>query len=313
MKREQYGKARIVLVAVIDEEFDAVQRLGQLTSRCAATGYYARQASPSKEYDLVLCRADGWGNLASGEAVAEAIEDFRPSYILLVGVAGGIVRSGDNDPIRLGDVVVADYLHYSELKKLVEEGMAYRYKAHDHPSLHLRLSFAEPLRKDANRWIGRIQAKPPSATTPVARIGNLVTGETLLGNPKHPYQQDILSDYYTATAVDMESMGVGREIFKQRRDPYYNPQFLVIRGVSDEVHALTYGRSWFSRVLSSLRFRAGFRQVASAATNQAMRDAWRVYAAEAAAAFALTLVDDLLDSIGSLVPPGVAAPEAHPR
>ncbi len=349
MQREQYGKARIVVVTIIDEELDAVLGLGQFKERCPGTQYYAKAANSSKEYDVVVCRADGWGNIASGDIVTEAIEDFRPSYILLVGIAGGIVRDGESDPIRTGDVLIADYLHYSELKKLVEKGMVHRYKAHDHPSLHLRLSFAEPLRRETKKWIGRIKAQPPVKTTPVARIGNLVTGETLLGNPRDAYQQNILSNYYSAAAVDMESMGVGREICRQRRDPYYNPQFLVIRGISDLVKTTSaetdatlpagtaVDRAKPSREAKSSADNQGARnacraiirkisslvkttaagtdatlpaptardaakpstEAQSAAENQKMRDAWRAYAAEAAASFALALIDDILESIGS--------------
>ncbi len=298
MLRKQYGKSRIVIITIIKEEFNAVQRLGNLTARCPGTEYYAQASNSNHEYDVVLCRADGWGNMAAGNAVTEAVEDFRPSYVVLVGIAGGIVRDKDRDPVKHGDVVIADFLHYSELKKLVASGVTHRYKAHDHPSLHLRLSFAEPLRSDAeaNRWRSRIKAPAPTTPTltkPTAHVDNLVSGETLYSNPDDPFQKHLLDDYYTAIAVDMESMGVGREICRQRRDPYYNPQFLIIRGISDLVIADHDPK----RDVPA----AGVSAESAAETNQNERNAWRVYAAEAAAAFALTLIEDLIESMGSIV------------
>src|SRR5437016_7981024 len=99
MKRQVFGTAKVVIVGVIDEEFDALCRLGGFGSRCAGQ-YYVRSLVADHNYDLVACRADGWGNLASGEAVADAIEDFsRPYFIILAGVAGGIVRPGERDPV----------------------------------------------------------------------------------------------------------------------------------------------------------------------------------------------------------------------
>src|SRR5689334_931216 len=130
MKRQHLGTAKIIVVGVIDEEFDAICRIGGLAQRCARQ-YHVRALDAHNNYDLVACRMDGWGNLASGEAVADAIEDFqRPFFIILAGIAGGIVRPGERDPIKLGDIVVADYIHYSELKKLSGATTSFRYNAH---------------------------------------------------------------------------------------------------------------------------------------------------------------------------------------
>lgn len=294
MRRERFGTAKIALIGVIDEEFDAICSIGGFGVRCPNTNYYVQTVTTDNIYDVVACRVDGWGNLASGEAVADVIEAFRPYFLMLVGIAGGIVRTGERDPIKLGDVLIADYLHYSELKKLSNKKASFRYKPHDHPSHLLRLSFAEPLKRgtESSRWTARIRSEPPKPCSPKARIGNLVAGDTLMSDPQNSYQQMVLTNYYTANAVDMESMGVGREIFHQRSDPYYNPQFLVIRGISDIVDATLNTKSSYMNPFN------WFRRSSTAASNQEMRDAWRIYAAEVAAAFALTVTDDLLGYIG---------------
>lgn len=291
MRRRRFGSAKVALVAVIDEEFDAICRIGGFATRCSGGNrdYSVQAPTPGNLHDVVVCRSDGWGNLASGEAVTDVIEDFRPHFIILCGIAGGILRPNDRDPIKVGDVLVADYLHYSELKKLSNTATTFRYQAHDHPSLLLRVTYAEGLRKvnEMLRWRNRIQALPPGDCTPAARVGNLVTGETLFGGPANPYQRTALENYYTALGVDMESMGVGRELFHQRRDPYYNPQFLVVRGISDLVR-VTHEESLWKKLTKR------FARTGSDRENQATRDAWRVYAAEAAAAFALTVTEDLV-------------------
>ncbi len=291
MRRRRFGSAKIALVGVIDEEFDAICKIGGFAARCSGgnRNYFVQALTPGNLYDVIVCRSDGWGNLASGEAVTDVIEDFRPHFIILCGIAGGILRPSDRDPIKVGDVLIVDYLHYSELKKLSNTATTFRYQAHDHPSLLLRVTYAEGLRKsrEMERWHDRIQTRPPADCTPAARVGNLVTGETLFGGPANPYQRAALENYYTALGVDMESMGVARELFHQRRDPYYNPQFLVVRGISDLVRVTPDGSVW--KKLMKIFSRNG-----SDRENQAIRDAWRVYAAEAAAAFALTVADDLI-------------------
>jgi nucleoside phosphorylase len=114
-----------------------------------------------------------------------------------------------------------------------------------------------------------------------------VAGETLLGDPKADYQKQVLTDYYRAIAVDMESMGVGREVYHQRRSPYYNPQYIVVRGISDYVYVDESGMSSTKK-----------KKKKAPTDNQSTRDKWRVYAAESAAAFALEMVDSLLREFG---------------
>jgi nucleoside phosphorylase len=41
----------------------------------------------------------------------------EPYYFFVVGIAGGIRRPSEREPIQLGDVVIPDYIHYSELAR----------------------------------------------------------------------------------------------------------------------------------------------------------------------------------------------------
>src|SRR5690349_21830865 len=104
MKRKRLGTARIVLIGIIDEELKAIRDVGAFTQTLGR--YYVQALTADNKYDIAACRADGWGNLASGEAVSQAVEDLRPYYIFLVGIAGGVVRLGDLNPVNLGDVIV---------------------------------------------------------------------------------------------------------------------------------------------------------------------------------------------------------------
>ena len=289
MQKEQKGQVTVALVTIIEEEFDAVCRIFKLKQRHPGGLFKVRKVTPTGVYDILATRSDDWGNTPAGETVADIIEDFSPRYIVLIGIAGGVRRGNKRDGVRLGDVVIPNYIEYSELKKLSERKISRRSFAIDHPSYYLRRSVAEPIKKDLPKlWAKRIAKKRPGSGTPKAHIGNLVAGETLLGDPKADYQKQVLKHYYRALAVDMESMGIGREVYHQRRSPYYNPQYLVVRGISDYVYVDESGE-----ILAQKK-----KKKKAPADNQSTRDKWRVYAAESAAAFASVMVESLLREFG---------------
>jgi nucleoside phosphorylase len=104
---------------------------------------------------------------------------------------------------------------------------------------------------------------------PRAIVGNIVAGEKLLGDATNQEQQALLNDFDHALAVDMESMGFARAVFKARSSVHYNPQCAVIRGISDLVDAQEHD-------------------------NDATRQLWRRYASEAAVAFGRGVIEELL-------------------
>src|SRR6185369_3789610 len=119
------------------------------------------------------------------------IEDFRPAYLFLVGIAGG-VKDHDKgvyrDGVGLGDVVVGDYVDYSEFRKLVGGKSASRRIPYDHPSHALRTKFTHPISVDGT-WPSMTVPRPDgSDKKPRAHIGNILAGEKLLGDPGNDYQ-----------------------------------------------------------------------------------------------------------------------------
>jgi len=99
--------------------------------------------------------------------------------------------------------------------------------------------------------------------------GAVVAGELLLGDAENTEQQRILNMYEKALAFEMESFGVARTVYEFRSSVHYNPQFLIIRGISDLVNE-------------------------GAGENNATRKAWTPFAIAAASTFAKVLVERLL-------------------
>jgi nucleoside phosphorylase len=260
------GRAQVAVLTIIDEEFEAARRVFGASEHIPRTQCFAAPPISEGYFDWVMMRSPGRSNEPAGEAIQDLIEEFRPAFILLVGIAGGIGGRGE---LGLGDVVVPDYIHYGAYRKLVEGKSLARYLPFDHPSLYFHGYHVDPARH-IGTWMKHVTASRPLAGDPRVRIGSLVAGEKLFGDPTNEEQQQMVAFYDDALAVDMESMGVARAIFKSRRSVDYNPQFGVIRGISDLV-----GQE----------------------SNNEVRQQWKGYAAEVAAAFAWTVVQGLLDAV----------------
>jgi len=260
--RGRRGSSRVAVLTIEEAEFDAAaETLGGMVN-LEGTPYFVGDAA-KVAHDVVLRKAPDRGNHACNKCVKEFVEDFRPEFLLLVGTAGGVTG---RDGVRVGDVVVADYVEYSEFSKLVKRQHLKRAMAYDHPSLYLRESIAHPLSK-GDEWIARIKLKRPRAGRPKVLFGQIVAGEKLLGDPDSTYQKRVLKAFDKAIAVDMESWGVGRAVYETRFSVHYNLQYLVIRAISDPVDSQS---------------------------NDAIRRKWRNYASAAASAFAMEVVQKIL-------------------
>lgn len=225
------GKARVALLVVTIEEFDLVSRLFGLSENIGGTPYFTARKSGAI-WDVMLRRCPSQTNVISERTAGEFIEDFRPEFILLIGTAGGCQG---RDHLQLGDIVVADFIDYSGYWKFDAGRVLARKNPHDHPSLFLHQSFIERLRVQSDEWEDLIDIARPVAGRPKLHIGNLVSGDVLLGDASNPEQQRIITHFDKALAFEMEAFGVARAVFSSRRSVHYNPQFLIIRGISDLV------------------------------------------------------------------------------
>jgi nucleoside phosphorylase len=257
------GRARIAILTVVDHELTEVRLALQCMTNLPATAYWVREASTSRQYDVVLKQLADRGNIASGEGAKGIIEDFRPHYLLLVGIGGGIRKRDETD---LGDVIVADYVDYYEFRKWSKGEDVARKLPLDHPSLLMRADIAKPM-LDGGKWLSTISAQRPETGVCKGIVGNLITGDKLLADSSNAQQKAILDEYDKALLADMESCGVARAVFAARGSVHYNLQYGVIRGVSDLVDDVE---------------------------NNETRKLWRPYAAHTAARFAAGMVDVLL-------------------
>jgi nucleoside phosphorylase len=265
---------RVAILTILEEEFEAVERqIGPI--REIEDAYYKPEGDG---HDVVLMRAADRGNVPAEQAVKELVEAFRPEVLIVCGIGGGVEGKDD---IATGDVVVADYLHYGEFRKLSEHGDHDRYLAYDQPSAMLRSKQALPVVRIGD-WTSRIDvARPDGVGQPKVVIGPVLAGEKVMGDPDHLEQQRALSRYTDAIAVDMESYGAARALHCARTDVDYDPLLMVIRGISD--------------IVENPRRDVGETvDTTAVAANNAQRALWKPYACATAAAFASAMVDRLV-------------------
>jgi nucleoside phosphorylase len=251
--RGKLGATKVGILTITDEEFNAARRIFNTQHNIPSSPYFVAGAVPSGLYDLVIRQASDRTNTPAFRATAALIEDFRPVYIFLVGTGGGVLKDvaagTGRDGTRLGDVITADFIDYTEF---------------------VRENFAQPLRATTewHSWIG--EPRPPTDPAPPrVVVGNIAAGEKILSSPSSAYQKHVVARFDKALAFETESFGVAHQVFCARSSVHYNPQFLVIRGISDFVNA---------------------------AESDATRQNWTPYAASAALAFTRCVVEKLLVS-----------------
>ena len=275
------GSARVAILTINPEELDAVQQAFGLGTHIPSWPYYVRAISPEGSYDIVARTATGRANAPAGEMVRRFVEHFYPEVFLLIGTAGGVGSRG----IKLGDVVVADYVEYSEFRKRVDGNNLQRKIPYDHPSLSLRENFAQPLLRRSD-WKESIRAQWPDASPrpedrPRAIEGNIISSDSIWGDPKSEEQKNLLEDYDKAIALEMEAFGVARAVCDLRHSVDYNPRYLVIRGISDLVDE---------------------------EGNDTTRHLWTLWAAAAASSYAYRLAQDFLVAPRTEFPTSTRAP-----
>ncbi|MGD0118465.1 MAG: hypothetical protein ABSD30_10395, partial [Candidatus Binatus sp.] len=171
-----------LIVTALEEETEALiqrlQNVRKLPPEQDDVRVYYSVAVPTTlsdgrkgSYSVILIPLLGMGRLEAATATSDAIRKWKPRYVLVVGIAGGVAKNG----VHLGDLVVADQIVDYELQKIKESGPEVRLKTYNaDPRL---LGAAKNL--GGNRW-HRTTAVRPRAGAPKRRIGPIASGDKVL-------------------------------------------------------------------------------------------------------------------------------------
>ena len=227
----------VVLLGALVEERQAVRSLltGPYTWVHPAGSRYHIYPLPTHSSRLVL-GSTGRGNRSAAALTERAITTFKPTAVLVTGIAGGL-----RTDVQLGDVVVGTEVY------AIHDGRDDRDRFRPRPrsweASHWLLQLAEQVSTDRT-WARRVSAQ----ATPRIHFGAIAAGDVLL-NATHSLLAHQLHDRFgDAVAIDTEDAGSA-----QASHLHLGTPILTIRGISD-----------LTSVDKNITDRAGWRAIAAA-------------------------------------------------
>lgn len=223
-------RADILVVTVLPEEYTAVLRLLANTRPVqgppdAPNLYGWRLGTIARPhggaYRVALALAGRAGNVNATQAVVRSAERWRPRYVLLVGIAGGLPREG----CAAGDVVVSAEIYGYEYGKL-DSGF--------HPRPNWTYQVDRALLNGAQAFAVANPAWWTGASpSPKVLFGAVASGEKVVDDPSEPFFAAVLKHWPKLQAVEMEGMGAAAAIDELHAVGKEAIGFLMIRGISD--------------------------------------------------------------------------------
>ena len=176
----------------------------------------------------VVCVLTGKGESNTAAAVQFVSQTWKPRWILLVGIAGGLAG------LQTGDVIVSSYVYYLDFGKLID-GKYIRRPEYDFQPDRSLLAHAELIIETADGiWQDRIRVDRPDKKARVrthAVVGYIGSGDKVIDDPDHPFFECVRATIPELHAVEMEASGAGAGLrLEQSRRAI---GLLMIRGISD--------------------------------------------------------------------------------
>lgn len=263
-QKSEHESIDFLIITPTNDEFEAVLLHLPQAEKLSATvdpWHYYRAVLPlaadssagaADHYRLIILPLRQEGNKRATSATKDAIHRFRPRCILLVGIAGGIAARG----ARLGDVLIADQILDYE-RQIVEENST---KSRPHTAdVDRGLLYAAQGIKAAPWHQGSKVPRPAAepAGPPQCLFGPMASGDKLIKD--NEYLKRVLPQWSTLLGCEMEAAGV----ITAAAESEQRPRVLMIRAANDRAdgHKL----------------------------DPAVK-AWRAYACDIAACFAVALL-----------------------
>jgi formylglycine-generating enzyme required for sulfatase activity len=169
-------------------------------------------------YKVVVVSLINMGQTNATLTASEAIGRWRPRYILLVGIAGGV-----GGKVQLGDVLIPDQIVDFELQKITLDRTSVRWVvSQTDPSLLAAIRAVT-----GNEWQKLITVSRPGEGAPQRKVGPIATGNKVLadGATLEGYREI----WEKLIGVEMEAGGVAAAAFHATQ----HVGFCMVRSVSD--------------------------------------------------------------------------------
>ncbi len=172
----------------------------------------------STSYSIIVTPLARMGHTEASSVTSGVIHRWKPRYVLLVGIAGGMKKAG----VRLGDVLISDQVADYELAKVTAGQPEIRWQVHQVDERLLRA--AQNFRGDG--W-HRTESRRYDKETPKVHFGPICTGNKVVADEGLAAQ--LQEAWAKLIGVEMEAGGVASAASQSARPL----RFFMIRGVSD--------------------------------------------------------------------------------
>ena len=220
-------KTDVVLLSVTDTEAGAVRhfydwerRIFEGDDQPYETASFQRDG---RTRSLIHVQAEDMGMPAAAALTMKVIWRFRPRYLIMVGIAAGVVKEELEDQ-QYGDVVVADMVwNYSSGKMVSPESAEIIYGD---------LGFeprpvAESVPEDVLEQIREAAFSPKNPCH--IYIGPMACGSSVVAN-RSVIEKQIYQQYQHTAGLDMESYGV---VYAANHAPAPRPKPIILKSVCD--------------------------------------------------------------------------------
>lgn len=218
------SNADIAIVCALDEEFDAFETFfaGTVEQRDGRRRY--RELTQDSGARLVLVGVSSQGNVRSALATRWAIDRWRPPFVILAGIAGGIHDSMPE--FDLGDVVVPPRIVGYEIAKVTPSEIRRRIQVATSGAAILRAASQVASGTD---WAVEIAAARPDGRSegPRVRVGDLLSGEKIVADKV--FLGDLKEVWPQGIAVEMEAIGLAFAAYESTNPP----EILIAKAVCD--------------------------------------------------------------------------------
>jgi nucleoside phosphorylase len=270
---EKESSKDIVIITVLKEEFESVKKRLKNNTRYVGSvedpSLYAWELGSvycqkqERSYNIVVGMVGNAGCVNCALIAEDAIRLWDPHYIFLVGIAGGISREN----LIKGDIVLADPIWGYEYGKISSEILPrLDWTYHCDKSL-LNGAMAFSIEDSWTKSISELRPSRNKDIKPKVIKGLVASGDKVVDNLCHAFFSKIIEFVPKMIAFEMEGAGAAA-VIEKTRDKRKSIGFLMIRSISD---------------IPSKDFK--FKN-----KRHSERDIWKRYAAEAAAAFAISYI-----------------------
>jgi nucleoside phosphorylase len=221
------SRADVAIIAALPEELDALltkSRKWQQAERDRDSIRTYHTAETDRGVKLVAATPLGMGQLNAALLAVDLVNQWNPSYAILVGMAAGV------NAAQKGDIVVSDQIVDFEWQSVQDASRDIRWSVYrsDPKLLDIVLNLRNPT------WPTQVNVMRPDGKPPTE--SKVLTGVILSGNKvirSADEITDLKSTWSRAVGLEMEAAGIAASLYQRKKQI----ELLMVKGVIDRADA----------------------------------------------------------------------------